>query len=165
MAKLTPQQQAEIQALFPSLVAWVERMEAKALSEGTRLSELLKNTAAVLGIKGIGSVRICAVNAIPEPDNPRIVQLASGFGLSFAESAGMTFRRAIFVRHSHSQDIHLLTHELVHVRQYEQAGSVAHYLQDYVKQLTDFGYQNMPLEREAVSETYRLLGHPRTYSR
>jgi hypothetical protein len=165
MAKLTPQQQAEIQALFPSLVAWVEQMEAKALSEGTPLNDLLKNTAAVLGIKGIGSLRICAVNAIPEPDNPRIVQLASEFGLSFAESAGMTFHHAIFVCHSHSQDVRILTHELVHVRQYEQAGSVAHYLQKYVKQIIDFGYQNMPLEREAVSETDRLLGPPRTYLR
>jgi len=163
MAKLTPQQQAEIQELLPSLVAWAEQMETKALSEGTPLSDVLKNMATILGIKAIDSVKIYSVDTIPKPDNPRIVQLAAAFGLSFTDSTGMTFGHAIFVRRSHVQDVYLLTHELVHVRQYEWAGSIGLYLQEYVKQLIDFQYQNMPFESEAVSETYRLLGHPRTY--
>jgi hypothetical protein len=70
MAKLTPQQQAEIQALFPSLVAWAEEMETKALSEGTPLSDLLKARTASLGIRKIDAVRVLSVNSIPEP-NPR----------------------------------------------------------------------------------------------
>jgi hypothetical protein len=160
MAKLTPQQQAEIQTLLPSVISWAERKEREALNNGVPLNDLLKNTAMVLGIKQISSVRIRAVDVIPKPDIPRIVQLAQEFGLSFAQSAGMTFGHAIYARHSHSQDSHLLTHELIHVRQYEQAGSVAAYLHEYVKQLGEFGYQNMPLEQEAVVEAFRLLGPP-----
>ena len=162
MAKVTPEQQAEIQALFPSLVAWAEQMETKALSEGMPLSDPLKGIASIFGVKQIGTVRMYKDDIIPEPDNPRIVQLAATFGLSFADSAGMTFGHAIFVRHSHAQDFQLLTHELVHVWQYEQAGSIARYLQEYINQLVNYGYQNMPLEHEAISETYKILERLRT---
>ena len=118
MAKLTPQQQAEIQTLLPSVISWAERKEREALNNGVPLNDLLKNTAMALGIRRISSVRVWAVNAIPEPGITRIVQLAQEFGLSFAQSDGMTFGHAIYVRHAHSQDGHILTHELVHVRQY-----------------------------------------------
>ena len=161
MANLTPQQQAEIQTLFPSLVTWAEQMQTKALSEGIPLPEPLKNVATILGIKKIDQVRICQVNAIPEPDNPRIVRLAAGFGLSFSDSAGMTFSYGIFVLHSCAQDYSLLTHELVHVRQYEQAGSIKRYLEEYVRQLATHEYQNMPLETEAMHEAIRIFGYPR----
>jgi hypothetical protein len=102
MAKLTPQQQAEIRTLLPLVVSWVEGKERETLDNGVPLNDLLKNTAMVLGIKQISSVRIRAVDVIPEPDIPRIVQLAHEFGLSFAQSAGMTFGHAIYARHSHS---------------------------------------------------------------
>jgi hypothetical protein len=36
-------------------------------------------------------------------------------------------------------------------------------LQEYVKQLAEFGYQDMPLEQEAVRETFRLLGRPQRF--
>jgi hypothetical protein len=111
MAKLTPQQQAEIRTLLPLVVSWVEGKEREALDNGVPLNDLLKNTAMVLGIKQISSVRIRAVDVIPEPDIPRIVQLAHEFGLSFAQ----------------------------------------------------FGYPNMPLEQEAVLETFRLLGRPQRF--
>jgi hypothetical protein len=161
MAKLTPQQQAGIQALFPSLVAWAEEMETKALSEGTPLSDLLKARTASLGIRKIDAVRVLSVNSIPEPSPPRITEIAKDFGLSFADSAGMTFRYAIFVRRSYAQDVHLLAHELVHVRQYEHAGSISRYLEEYLRQLVTHGYQNMPLEIQAVRESVRIFGYPR----
>jgi transcriptional regulator with XRE-family HTH domain len=95
-----------------------------------------------------------------EPDNKRIVELAASFGLSFSSSDGMTFGHAIFARHQCSQNNRLLTHELVHVRQYESAPSIGAYLAMYVQQSVAFGYQNMPLELEAVNETNKIWGIP-----
>jgi Domain of unknown function (DUF4157) len=161
MPHLTPQQKAEIQQLFPSLVDWVERMEAQALAQGVPLDSALKNTAQAVRVQKPDDVRIYSVQRIPEPENKRIVELGASFGLSFANSAGMTFGHAIFVRREHTQDKQLLTHELVHVRQYEKAPSIGAYLSVYVQQLTDVGYEKMPLEVEAVQETLNIWGPPK----
>ncbi|MFY9987937.1 MAG: hypothetical protein WAK31_24480 [Chthoniobacterales bacterium] len=159
---LPPQLLAEIRALFPVLVQWAERMEAKALKEGAPLSAQVKDTARVLGIAEPDAVRVLAVHTI-EPENKRIVELAGRFGLSFAGSDGMTFGHAIFARHYRVGDQRLLIHELVHVRQYEKAQTIGAYLNVYVEQILAFGYQNMPLEVEAVTETNLILGRTRTY--
>jgi hypothetical protein len=100
------------------------------------------------------------VQSIPEPNNKRIVELAAGFGLFFSGSDGMTFGHAVLARHQCAQNNRLLTHELVHVRQYEKAPSIRAYLQRYVQEITAFGYQNMPLEIEAVNETNKIWGIP-----
>src|ERR1700751_1387086 len=160
MPTIPPHLQVEIQQHFPSLVTWAERMEAKALSQGVALNKILKDTAQWLGIRNPDAVRIYPVQSIPEPDNKRIVELAACFGLSFSGSDGMTFGHAIFARHQYAQDNRLLTHELVHVRQYEKASSIGAYLPLYVQQVMAFGYQNMPLEVEAVNETNRIWGIP-----
>jgi hypothetical protein len=156
VASLTPEQEAEIPTLLPSLIDWAQRMEKEALSEGIALSEILRKAAMILGIKDINAVRILAVQSIPEPEHPRIVELGAALGLSFAAVDGITFGHAIFVRRPLVQDNQLLTHELVHVRQYEQAGSIAKYLPVYVHQIARFGYQNMPLEQQAVWETSKM---------
>jgi Domain of unknown function (DUF4157) len=163
MPNLPPQLLAEIRALFPVLIEWAERMEAKALTEGEPLGDELKNTAKVLGIKQPDAVRVLVVQKILEPESPRIVELSARFGLSFSGSAGMTLGHAIFVLGSSANDRRVLTHELVHVRQYENSKNIATYLNDYVQQMVLSGYRNMPLEVEAVNETNRILRHPRTY--
>jgi hypothetical protein len=70
MARITPQLQAEIQQLFPSLVAWAERMESEALSKGIPLNDILKNTAQVLGVKSPDAVRIYLVQSIHQNTSP-----------------------------------------------------------------------------------------------
>jgi hypothetical protein len=160
MPNLTPQQKAEIPILLPSLIDWAERMEKKALSEGTALNKILRDAAAILKIKDIDTVRILAVPSIPEPDNQRIVELGTSLGLPFSNLGGITFGHGIFVRRSSVQDNALLTHELVHVRQYEQWKSIAEYLPIYVQQLIQSGYQRMPFELEAIAETAKIWPPP-----
>jgi Domain of unknown function (DUF4157) len=161
MPNIPPQLLAEIQVLIPVLVEWAERMEAKALTAGTPLNDQLKNTAKRLGIRQPDAVRVLVVQNIPEPENHRIVELSERFGLSFSGSAGMTLGHAIFVLGSSANDQRVLTHELVHVRQYEDMENISPYLNGYVQQIVVSGYQNMPFEVEAANETNRILGPPR----
>ncbi len=135
MPNLPPQLQAGIKALFPVLVEWAEKMEARALTEGVPLGDHLKNTAKVLGIRQPDAVRVLVVQTIPEPDNRRIVELSARFGLSFIGSAGIMFGPAIFVLGSFANDQRVLTHELVHVRQYETAENIEAYPRVYVRQI------------------------------
>jgi hypothetical protein len=55
MPNLTPQQKAKIPILLPSLIDWAERMEKKALSEGTALNKILRDAADF----PITSARLC----------------------------------------------------------------------------------------------------------
>jgi hypothetical protein len=43
----------------------------------------------------------------------------------------------------------LLSHELRHVHQYEDAGSIAAYIPRYLGQIVDVGYFDAPFERDA----------------
>jgi hypothetical protein len=156
MPNLTPQQKAEISMLLPSLIEWAERLAKRALAEGVPLNNILRNAAMILGIKDVDAVRILAVPSIPDPENQRTVELGTLFGMPFSNVDGITFGHGILVRHSCAHDNSLLTHELVHVRQYEHVGTIARYLPVYVQQLTQHGYHNMPLEREAVIETAKM---------
>lgn len=156
MPNLTPKQLAEMPTLLPSLIDWAERMEKKALSEGIALNEVLRNTATILRIEDIDAVRILAVSSIPEPQTRRIIELGTSLGLSFPSLGGITLGHGILVRRPYIQDNALLTHELVHVRQYEQHKTIAAYLPIYVQQLIRYGYLKMPLELEAVVETAKL---------
>jgi hypothetical protein len=163
MPNISPQLQAEIDALFPVLVEWAERVETEALKEGVPLNEHFKNTARAVRVRQPDAVRVLSVQSIPEPANRRIAELAARFGLSFAGSAGMTLGHAILVRYSHTNDERVITHELVHVGQYEEAGNIEAYLKVYVEQIIASDYQTMAFEVEAINETNRILGPPRIY--
>ena len=80
-----------------------------------------------------------------------------------AGSSGMTIGRFVLLRsdHDRSGERELLAHELVHVRQYAEAGLVRflwHYLRDYLVGLLSLrkhnaAYLAIPAEAEARAET------------
>jgi hypothetical protein len=53
------------------------------------------------------------------------------------------------VRETNVHDGSVIAHELVHTRQYEQAGGIAAFLIRYMNELARFGYAAMPMETEA----------------
>lgn len=64
------------------------------------------------------------------------------------EMVGLTLGHAIYIRRGHLED-RLLSHELRHVAQVEQAGSLEAFLQRYVTEIFTHGYWNAPLEVDA----------------
>jgi hypothetical protein len=62
---------------------------------------------------------------------------------------GITFSHGIYVRRSGSGNPRVLSHEFRHVYQYEQAGSIAAFLPEYLRQIVTVGYASAPLERDA----------------
>jgi hypothetical protein len=96
---------------------------------------------------------------MPTPENPQIQALPERFGLSIAGSGGLTLGHAILVLRSQATKGNLLAHELVHVRQYEQAGSISLFLKRYVAELVQFEYANVQ-QRNTLrpgNKTSRLL--------
>jgi len=69
----------------------------------------------------------------------------------------MTLRYGIFIRSDCWARRLLVTHELVHVTQYERLGSFEAFLRPYLTEcITPPGYPNGPMEREAITVSERL---------
>lgn len=146
----------ELPQLLPRVLEWVETREKDALSRGTALSQTAANDARAAGVNLPEKIRVCALPEIPQPDQPRIKQLAAELGLLTPSTVAITFGYGIFVRDDRSHDRETLVHECVHVAQYERLG-VEDFLMQYVVQIFKNGYDKAPMEREAREVAERII--------
>ena len=61
-----------------------------------------------------------------------------------ADTGGLTAGHGVIVRLDCTRNLRLLTHEFVHIAQYERLGREG-FLQEYIQQLAAHGYPRMPL--------------------
>jgi hypothetical protein len=85
---------------------------------------------------------------LPTPEDPILQAAATQAGLLGPGMVGLTLGYSIFICKGH-RTRRLVSHELRHVHQYEQHGSIAAFLPVYLSQVLEVGYQNAPLERDA----------------
>jgi hypothetical protein len=145
----------ELPLLLPKILDWVEAQEKFALSQGSALSPAAINDARTAGVRAPENIRMVAVSEIPEPEHPKIKQVAAELGLITSRTVAITFGFGIFVRTEQSNDRETLVHECVHVAQYEKLG-MDDFLMQYVVQIFKNGYDNAPMEREAREVAARI---------
>jgi hypothetical protein len=121
-----------------------------ALEQGGPLNASEVELARAVGVEHPEVVRILEVDAIPTPDDPELRAVAEQAGLFGPDIAGITFDHGIYIRKG-QRTTRLVSHELRHVHQYEQAGSVQNFLALYIPQLLSVGYAQAPLEIDARS--------------
>ena len=134
--------------LLPDVIAWVTAQEAEVLRTGAALSPEGVALAGSVGVFFPERVRVSLVNHIPLPDYPPLREAAVETGLIGPSTLGITFGYAIYIRYGHMTN-RLLSHECRHVHQYEAKGSIAAFLQVYLQQIVEFGYDRAPLEVDA----------------
>ena len=134
--------------LLPRAIAWVEVQSAAILRSGRPLSETEIRLARAVGVKRPEDVRVSVVDSFPLPDDPELRSVAVETGLLGPGMIGVTFGHGIYVCHGHV-DNRLISHECRHVYQYEEAGSIAAFLETYLWQIVTFGYHDAPLEIDA----------------
>jgi hypothetical protein len=88
------------------------------------------------------------VDQLPLPEEPALRAAALATGLIGPQMAGLTLGHTIFVLRKHLSN-RLISHELRHVHQYEELGSIAKFLPLYLEQIATVGYENAPLEIDA----------------
>jgi hypothetical protein len=93
-------------------------------------------------------------DSLPMPDDAVLQAAAVQAGLMGPGMVGLTLGHAIFICRGHKTR-RLLSHELRHVHQYEQHGSIAGFLPIYLKQVIEVGYRDAPLERDAREHELR----------
>src|SRR5207249_3605888 len=116
-------------------------------SNALPLNQFGYDLARRAGVTRPESVRILAVTEILPPEEDDLRRASSEFGVITAATAGLTLGHGIFVRQDYLQDAKLVAHELRHVAQYEQYGSFAGFLQQYLAEVNRHGYLAAPMER------------------
>lgn len=148
----SPDLQSALPRLLPKAIAWAER-EARAIhTAGRPLDETELRIARAVEVRHPDQIRIALVPAIPLPDDPAL--RAAARELLPSEPDGLTLGYGLYLRRRITAQ--LLAHECRHVHQYERAGSIAAFLEDYLQQLVTFQYGNAPYEIDARdwSRTY-----------
>jgi hypothetical protein len=141
----------ELPALFPHVVDWISYLEKQAQESGRALTPIEFNLAQTVGVAHPEEVRVLSVRGIPLPSHPRVKQLARRVGLLNADTGGLTAGYGVIVRLDCARNLRLLTHEFVHVAQYERLGREG-FLQEYIRQIAAHGYRDAPFELEAEAK-------------
>lgn len=137
--------------LLPRAVAWASGVEQRVLTDvrSLPLTPRQQGLARRAGVRNDERVRILSVPEIPLPDEPDLREAALMFGLITPGTIGLTLGHAILIREECLGDSQLIAHELKHVAQYEQEGSLLAFLRRYLSKFNVYGYLAAPMELEA----------------
>ena len=141
-------------ALLPAAIAWAEACADGAAKTGTPLSLSEQELARTVGVARPELVRVEAVGRMPLPGDRALQSAAIEAGLLGPDAVGLTLGHAIFIRRGYLTR-RLLSHELRHVHQYEQHGSIAAFLPVYLRQVIELGYHAAPFEMDARAHELR----------
>jgi len=141
-------EQNNFEQLLEKAVIWAQEQSRIALETGTPLDSSEFELAKMVGVEHPELVRIFEVDTIPVPNDSELRAMAEKTGLFGQDIAGITFNHGIYIKKGHRNN-RLVSHELRHVHQYEKAGSIQNFLNDYIPQLLSVGYANAPLELDA----------------
>jgi hypothetical protein len=140
--------------LLPAAIGWAEARAKRALDAGVPLTPSEQEVARAVGVMNPELVRVEIVERLPLPEDAVLRAAALQTGLLGPGMVGLTLGHAIFICRGHKTR-RLLSHELRHVHQYEQHGSIAAFLPVYLKQIVEVGYGNAPLEADARAHELR----------
>jgi len=138
----------QLPKILPGAIGWAEGRAAQAAQVGEALTPLEQDMARSVGVVQPERVRVEIVERLPLPEDAALRAAALQAGLLGPNMVGLTLGHSIFICRGHKTR-RLLSHELRHVYQYEQAGSIAAFLPIYLKQVLEVGYQSAPFEADA----------------
>lgn len=136
--------------ILPLAIKWAEVKERDIIEEGIPLSKQQLIDAVHVGVSYPERIRILIVTKIRPPEHPLLKQAIIETQLMTPDTAGLTLRYGIFIRSDQQSQRHVLAHEFAHVAQYEKLGGIPEFLQQYLKELFTHGYQEAPMEQEAI---------------
>jgi hypothetical protein len=134
--------------ILPKAIAWAEARAAEILTSGVPLSDSGRMLAHLSGVNRPDRVRVAEVASIPLPEDPELQEATLAAGLLGPDTIGLTLGYGIYVRQGQSSK-RLISHECRHVHQYEEAGSIAAFLPQYLEQILSVGYEAAPFEVDA----------------
>lgn len=139
---------ADLPVLAPKAIEWAEAHSVSIAKNGLALDETLIEVAKRVGVQHPERIRVALVPTMPLPDDPALQAACAAVGFLSEHFSGLTLGHGIYIREG-GGTVRLLSHEFRHVYQYEQAGSIASFLPEYLRQIFTIGYDDAPLEIDA----------------
>ena len=139
---------AALPLLNPKAIEWAAQHASEILATGEPLTGQGLTLARQVGVANPEKIRLAFVTQLPLPTDPMLRQAALQAGLLGPKMIGLTLGHGIYICNGKNSP-RLLSHECRHVHQYEQAGSIAAFLPQYLQQIVQFGYNNAPFEIDA----------------
>lgn len=134
--------------LLPLATRWANKQSQEVQKHGRHLNGKERDIARLVGVSNTDRVKILIVDKIPSPTSRFLQKVSAYTQFSIDNAAGLTLGYSIYLCEKHLS-MRLLSHELRHVHQYEQYGSMKAFLKDYLSQVLTYGYLAAPLERDA----------------
>ncbi len=134
--------------LLPRAIEWCSAVARKAASSGVPLTQTAFEDARTVGVRYPEKIRVLIVDHFPLPSDVLLRSAAASLGFLGSNTAGLTLGYSILVRRGRLSR-RLLSHELRHVAQCEDAGSLSAFLTAYLEALVTSGYENSSFERDA----------------
>jgi hypothetical protein len=146
---------AQLPLILPLAVEWAERRASEIQTHGNGLEPANFDLAKKFGVSNPEKVKVLEVPSLPLPDNAILKEAALSTGLLGPNMVGLTLGHSIYICSGHLSG-RLLSHELRHVHQYEQHGSISAFLSTYLEQIVTFGYEAAPMEVDARNHEVRI---------
>jgi hypothetical protein len=143
--------------LLPLAVGWASKQEHRILQHGVPLTRAEIEDAEAVGVVYPGKVRLLPVKVVPWPGAGVLRAACKAVNFLTTTTRGLTLGYGIFIREDCWRERALIAHELVHTAQYERLGGTAPFLRQYLTECLTVGYNDSPLEKEAVIAAADLL--------
>jgi hypothetical protein len=144
-----PEVAADIEALMPGAVAYIEDTEREIRRRGRPLKADELRLARRLGVAHPEKVRVLVTDVFIEPRDKAFLALARRLGVADdAEEAGRAAGHGLQIKPQFAGSRRLMAHELTHVVQFERLGMTGMLRQNFVE-LMLVGYARAPIEAEA----------------
>jgi hypothetical protein len=148
----------ELESILVMASAWCDQQEQAILSKGVPLTAEETEWAKQIGVAYPDRVRLLCVDEIPLPQDPVLRAAAEQYHFLSPTTVGMAIRYGILIKREVWREKWTIVHELAHTVQYERYGGIGPFLRQYLGECLTVGYDQSPLEREAVTVTQRMLG-------
>ena len=139
---------SKIEHVLPLAIEWAEAMSTEIQELGAPLDSEGVALALRVGVAQVDAVRVLEVDSFPLPDSQLLQEAAIETGLLGPDTMGLTLGHSICVGRG-KMSTGLLSHELRHVQQYEEFGSIPKFLAEYLNQIVAYGYLDAPLDCDA----------------
>lgn len=133
---------------MPLVVKWLADVQAEIQQHGRVLTDLETKDALSVGVEHPQLIRVLTVDALNQPENPVLIKAGKETDLLGESAVGRTLGYGIEVVVDHYSR-RLMRHELRHVYQFEQAGSLELFITDYIKSVLTDGYIDSAYEQDA----------------
>ena len=142
--------------LMPAAIEWARVQADYILANGRSLTDKERSIALLVGVRHPEKVRILEVTTIPAPDESMLSYMCQYTGMLGPDTIGLTLDYGIYIRSDVSLETNVLAHECRHVYQYEDKGSIAAFLGEYLTQILEYGYEAAPLEVDARTAAWHV---------